>query len=109
LNPTWVIPFPGVLNERRAAWSFSGADNLAHVRCAKRNGTLVEILHLPGPPAAVPEKQVQNSYWARKLTDSLPKNDGQWLQASLPAIHGPERRSRELARLIGRLTLDWLF
>lgn len=91
-----------------ASWSFAGADNLAHVRCAKRNGTLVEMLHLPGPPAAASEKH-QNGYWARRLTDGLPKNDGQWLQASLPAIHGPEQRSRELALLISRLTLDWLF
>ena len=92
-----------------AAWSFAGADNLAHVRCAKRNGTLVEMLHLPGPPAAALKKLVQNGYWARRLTDGLPKNDGQWLRASLPAIYGPEQRSRELALWIGRLTLDWLF
>ena len=92
-----------------ASWSISGADNLAHVRCAKRNGTLTEMLHLSGPPPAA-EKQVQNGYWARRETDGLPKKDpAEWLRASLPAISGPEQRSRELALLISRLTMDWLF
>jgi hypothetical protein len=93
-----------------ASWSISGADHLAHVRCAKRNRNLVEILHLSGPPP-IPEKQlVQNGYWARKQTDGLRKKDhGEWLRASLPAAYGPEQRSRELAHFISRLTLDWLF
>jgi len=94
-----------------ASWSVSGADNLAHVRCAKRNGDLIDILRLPGPPA--PEKEpvrVQDGYWARRQTDGIAAKDPRdWVRASLPAAYGPNQRSRELALLISRLTLDWIF
>lgn len=94
-----------------ASWSVSGADNLAHVRCAKRNGNLIDILHLSGPPT--PEKepiQVQDGYWAKRQTDGMIEKDpGDWLRASLPAASGPSQNSRELALLISRLTLDWIF
>ncbi|MEW6274938.1 MAG: ISLre2 family transposase [Bacillota bacterium] len=95
-----------------ASWSVSGADHLAHVRCAKRNGTLSEMLNLSGPPMALEKDspRVQNGYWARRQTDGLAKKDpGDWLRASLPAAYGPDQRTRELAFLISRLTLDWLF
>jgi hypothetical protein len=94
-----------------SSWSVSGADNLGHVRCAKRNGNLIDILRLPGPPA--PEKEpvrVQDGYWARRQTDGMAAKDpGDWVRASLPAAYGPNQKSRELALLISRLTSDWIF
>jgi len=94
-----------------ASWSVSGADNLAHVRCAKRNGNLIDMLRLPGPPA--PEKEpvrVRDGYWARRQTDGMVEKDtGDWVRTSLPAAYGPNQKSRELALLISRLTLDWIF
>jgi hypothetical protein len=95
-----------------ASWSVSGADHLARVRCAKRNGELSKMLNLPGPPLLLEEEPVpvQNGYWARRQTDGLDKKDpADWLRASLPAAYGPNQRTRELAFLISRLTLDWLF
>lgn len=95
-----------------ASWSVSGADNLAHVRCAKRNGELSRMLNLPGPPLSLEKEPVpvQNGYWARRQTDGLDKRDpADWLRASLPAAYGPDQKAREMALLIGRLTLDWLF
>lgn len=95
-----------------ASWSVSGADHLAHIRCAKRNGDLSKMLNLPGPPLSLGKEPVpvQNGYWARRQTDGLDKKDpADWLRASLPAAYGPDQRTRELAFLISRLTLDWLF
>lgn len=94
-----------------ASWSVSGADNLARVRCAKRNGNLIDILRLPGPPAPQREPvRIQDSYWARRQTDGMAAKDpGDWVRASLPAAYGPDQKSRELALLISRLTLDWIF
>lgn len=94
-----------------SSWSVNGADNLGRVRCAKRNGNLIDILHLSGPPASEKESvRIQDGYWARKQTDGMAaKEPGDWVRASLPAAYGPNQKSRELALLISRLTLDWIF
>ncbi len=32
-----------------------------------------------------------------------------WCRGSMPGMYGPSPKEREMANLIGRLTLDWLF
>jgi hypothetical protein len=96
-----------------AAWSIAGADNLAHVRCAKRNGNLFELLDLAAPPVSknglAVKKQLFNGYWARKGTDGLPKKDpAAWLRVTMPVARGPEQVLRDFAHLIERITRDWL-
>ncbi|MFA5385804.1 MAG: hypothetical protein WC364_14310 [Eubacteriales bacterium] len=75
------------------------------------NVNLIDIFYLSGPPTPVKEQiQIRDGYWARRQTDGMIEKDpGDWLRASLPAAYGPNQNSRELALLISRLTLDWIF
>lgn len=100
---------------RCASWTPSGAINLAKVRCAVRNGNLIDLMRLSGPlPVEVEEGtneiKIFNSYWFKRQADGLRKVDPvDWCKTSLPAIYGPSQKERDLANLVGRLTLDWLF
>lgn len=97
-----------------ASWSPQGAVNLAKVRCAVRNSNLIELMRLTGPPpveksSEVTKTEITNSYWSRREVDGLRKVDPtDWCKAGLPALYGPSQKERDLANLIGRLTLDWL-
>jgi hypothetical protein len=100
---------------RGASWTPRGAINLAKVRCAVRNGNLIELMRLPGPSLAeeagkVERVEISNSYWYRRQADGLRKVDPvDWCKVSMPGMYGPSPKEREMANLIGRLTLDWLF
>lgn len=100
---------------RCASWSPRGAVNLAKVRCAVRNGNLIDLMRLSGPPPVGQSKEavkidISNSYWSKREVDGLRKVDpADWCKAGLPAVYGPSQKERELANLIGRLTLDWLY
>ena len=39
-----------------ASWSVLGANSLARVRCAVRNGNLIGLLRTPSPPKPLKEK-----------------------------------------------------
>ncbi len=39
-----------------ASWSVLGANSLARVRCAVRNGNLIGLLRTPGPPKLLEDK-----------------------------------------------------
>lgn len=97
-----------------ASWTRTGAINLAKVRCAVRNGNLIELMRLPGPlqvekAEGTERVQIFNSYWSRRQIDGLRKVDPtDWCKSSLPAIYGPSQKDREFAKLVGRLTIDWL-
>jgi hypothetical protein len=100
---------------RGASWTPQGAINLAKVRCAVRNGNLIELMRLPGPPPAeetgtAGSKEIYNSYWFKRQADGMRKTDpADWCRGSMPGMYGPSSKEREIAKLISRLTLDWLF
>jgi len=99
---------------RCASWTPRGAVNLAKIRCAARNGNLIDLMRLTGPPPMEQSKEaikidITNGYWSRREVDGLRKADpADWCKAGLPAVYGPSSKEREFANLIGRLTLDWL-
>jgi len=100
---------------RGASWTPQGAVNLAKVRCAARNGNLIELMRMPGPPPATETEatrntEIYNSYWSRRQADGMRKTDpADWCRGLMPGMYGPSARERELANLMSRLTLDWLF
>lgn len=102
-------------NHRCASWTPTGAINLAKVRCALRNGNLIDLMRLPGPPSVDEagesvQSEMKPSYWFGRQADGQRKIDPvDWCKATLPAINGPSAKEREIAKLLGRLTLDWLF
>ncbi|MHB9093971.1 MAG: hypothetical protein ACYC21_04820, partial [Eubacteriales bacterium] len=69
----------------------------------------------PGPPpaeamATAGSVEVYNSYWFKRQADGLRKADpADWCRGFMPGMYGPSSTEREMANLISRLTLDWLF
>jgi hypothetical protein len=79
-----------------------------------RNGNLAELLALAGPPRVIGEEAVRedvfSGYWSRKETDGMDRPDPAQVMPGLAAGGlWTGQRARELARVIGRLTVEWLF
>jgi|GEM_PF-545315 hypothetical protein len=99
---------------RGSSWSKEGAFNLARVRCALRNGTLLDMTRVSGPPEPgveeAAEKDIYNGYWARKETEGLPyREPGDWCRASISLTSGDSELAQKLAEVVGRLSYRRLF
>lgn len=82
------------MKKRGMSWSLDGAHRMAHMLALRENGELVlrlEQTHVPvsSPIAIVPPPL------------SLPKDPGDWMRASLPALSGPYRNRPWVAVLRG--------
>ncbi|WP_152909037.1 hypothetical protein [Thermincola ferriacetica] len=69
----------------------------------------------PGPPVVdeadeSAKKEINRSYWFRRQVDGQGKVDPvDRCKVILPAITEPSVKERELAKLIGSQTVDWLY
>jgi|GEM_PF-4106309 len=54
--------------------------------------------------------EIYNSYWLRRQADGIRRTDpSDWCRGHMPGMYGPSSKEREMANLISRLTLGWLF
>ena len=98
-----------------ASWSVLGANSLARVRCAVRNGNLIELLRAPVLPIPTEQEKIAKeeplNYWAKRKTDGRKGklDQGEWCQASMSGARGPGQTMRDFTRLISHLTVEWLY